>query len=166
MVILDSGFCVLQTIISLKTHGVYASALIKKRCYWPKHINGPGIQSFSEDTAIGYHARLPGVLDGAGFDIFGLKEPEYTVVVMSTYGQLTVTEGQKDSMRNLGTGSDEITFKYTVMFSNHFQYCGAIDDHNSKRYDGCDGCHMSLETTWKTTRWELGVFEFILAVCE
>eukprot|EP00957_Ditylum_brightwellii_P177148 13494962-Ditylum_brightwellii.AAC.1 len=76
-------------------------------------------------------------------------------MVMSTYGQLTVTEGQKDNVKNLGTGSDEITFKYTEVFSNHFQYRDAVDDHNNKRHDGYGGHQMSLETTWKTTRWEL-----------
>eukprot|EP00957_Ditylum_brightwellii_P056875 4311796-Ditylum_brightwellii.AAC.1 len=75
----------------------------KMRCYWPKHVNGPGIQSFVKDKAIGHHARLPGVLDEDRFDIFGLKEPEYTMMVMSTYGQLAVAEGQKDNMRNVGT---------------------------------------------------------------
>ena len=39
-VILDSGFCVLKGIIELKNRGVYASALIKKRKYWLKHIKG------------------------------------------------------------------------------------------------------------------------------
>eukprot|EP00957_Ditylum_brightwellii_P136621 10419167-Ditylum_brightwellii.AAC.1 len=76
------------------------------------------------------------------------------MVVMSTYGQLTVTEGQKDNTRNLGTGSNKIIFKYTEVFSNHFQYCVAVDDHNNKRHDGCGGHQMSLETIWKTTRWE------------
>ena len=41
--ILDSGFCVLRGIIELKKQGVYASALIKKCKYWPKHIKGEEI---------------------------------------------------------------------------------------------------------------------------
>eukprot|EP00957_Ditylum_brightwellii_P207228 15352070-Ditylum_brightwellii.AAC.1 len=73
-------------------------------------------------------------------------------MVMSMYGQLTVTEGQKDNMCNLGTGSNGITFKYTEVFSNHLQYRGAVDDHNSKRHDSYGGHQMSLEITWKTTR--------------
>ena len=40
VVILNSGFCVLTGIIALKKMGVYASALIKKRRYWPKYIKG------------------------------------------------------------------------------------------------------------------------------
>eukprot|EP00957_Ditylum_brightwellii_P059174 4490942-Ditylum_brightwellii.AAC.1 len=64
MVILDSDFCVLQAMIALKRCAVFASAFIKKRCYWPKYVNGPGIQPFFEDKAIGHQSRLPGVLDG------------------------------------------------------------------------------------------------------
>eukprot|EP00957_Ditylum_brightwellii_P135177 10306281-Ditylum_brightwellii.AAC.1 len=45
LVILDSGFCVLQAITALKKFGVYASALINKRIYWSKHTDGPGIQN-------------------------------------------------------------------------------------------------------------------------
>ena len=80
LVVLDSRFCVLQAITALKKFGVYASALIKKCRYWPKHIDGPGIQKYMADKDIGHQARLPGELDGVGFDIFALKEPEYTMM--------------------------------------------------------------------------------------
>jgi hypothetical protein len=40
VVILDSGFCVLQAIINLKKRGLYAGAVIKKRRYWPSYIQG------------------------------------------------------------------------------------------------------------------------------
>ena len=34
------------------------------------------------DKDIGHQARLPGELDGVGFDIFALKEPEYTMMLI------------------------------------------------------------------------------------
>jgi hypothetical protein len=41
VVILDSGFCVLQALINLKKkRGLYAGAVIKKRKYWSKFIQG------------------------------------------------------------------------------------------------------------------------------
>jgi hypothetical protein len=40
VVILDSGFCVLQALINLKKRGLYAGAVIKKRRYWPSYIQG------------------------------------------------------------------------------------------------------------------------------
>ena len=39
IIILDSGFCVLKGIIELRKKGLYASALIKKRRFWPKYIS-------------------------------------------------------------------------------------------------------------------------------
>ena len=35
IVILDSGFCMLKGIVELRKKGVFASAFIKKRWYWP-----------------------------------------------------------------------------------------------------------------------------------
>ena len=43
---LDSGFCVLKGIAELKKKGVFAAALIKKRRYWPKFIDGDAIASW------------------------------------------------------------------------------------------------------------------------
>ena len=43
LVILDSGFCVLKGLIELAKQGVYGAALIKKRRYWPKYIDGESI---------------------------------------------------------------------------------------------------------------------------
>jgi hypothetical protein len=43
VVILDSGFCVLQCLVELKKIGVFASAVIKKRRYWPKYVPGEQI---------------------------------------------------------------------------------------------------------------------------
>ena len=49
---------------------------------------------------------------------------------------------------------------------NHYNYSGAVDNHNAYRYY-CGTKHgFSLEETWKTTRWANHVFEFILAVSE
>ncbi len=38
IVVLDSGFCVLRGLVELKKWGIFASALIKKCCYWPKYM--------------------------------------------------------------------------------------------------------------------------------
>ena len=52
VVILDNGFCVLKVIVELKKRGVYASALIKKRKYWPKYIKGDIIRQHLDDKAV------------------------------------------------------------------------------------------------------------------
>ena len=101
LVILDSGFCVLAAVIELMKFGVYASALIKKRRYWPKNIDGDGINKAMELKDIGSCARLPGELSGVKFDVFVQKEPEYTMMLMSTYGCLKINDDQKVRVRNV-----------------------------------------------------------------
>jgi Transposase IS4 len=38
VVVLDSGFCVLRGLVALRKIGVFASAVVKKRRYWPTHV--------------------------------------------------------------------------------------------------------------------------------
>jgi hypothetical protein len=97
VVILDSGFCVLQGIIELKKVGVFAAALIKKRRYWPKHVNGEAIAAHFADKEIGYTDALPGEPYGVNFHLFCMKEPDYVMSLMSTYGTTSPKEGQKET---------------------------------------------------------------------
>ena len=86
MVILDSGICVLKGIVELQKNGVYASALIKKRRYWPKYIHGEDIKSHFADKEVGVTDAWAGKLDGVPFHIYMMKEPDYIMSLMSTYG--------------------------------------------------------------------------------
>ena len=74
---------------------------------------------------VGKQARLPGKLDGIGFDVFAMKEPVYTMILMSTYGQLVVSYGQKENVRmvdvlnenctDIGT-CNQVHFNYVEIF--------------------------------------------------
>jgi hypothetical protein len=169
VVILDSGFCVLQGIIELKKVGVFAAALIKKRRYWPKHVDGDGINTHFADKPIGYSDALPGVLDGVRFNLFCMKEPDYVMMLMSTYGTTSPKDGQKDTRRHYKNAQGQIVttiFKYPEVVGNHYSYRGCVDDHNNRRQDGGKKQGLSLEGTWKTYRWPVRVFAFILAITE
>lgn len=78
--------------------GAYASALVKKRRYWPKNVKGDQIKLLMKDDAVGVTKRLPGQLDGIKFDLFCLKEPDYMMPLMSTYGSVNAKSTQKDSI--------------------------------------------------------------------
>ena len=68
---MDSDFCVLQSLIHLASVGVYGSAVIKKRQYWPKYINGDVIDSHFESKDIGEtDSLLAGTLGGINFNVF------------------------------------------------------------------------------------------------
>ena len=85
-VILDSGFCVLKGIIELKKRGVYASALIKKRKYWPKHIKGDDIKALFDGKDVGDCDSWKGVMEEVPFHVYAMKKPDYVMSLMSTYG--------------------------------------------------------------------------------
>ena len=77
---------------------VFASTMIKKRRYWPKNIAGKEIKEYMLTKALGTCKQLPGILDGQQFDVYALKEPDYVLMMMSTYCSLIIKEGQRDSI--------------------------------------------------------------------
>ena len=97
---LDSGFCVLDALVQLKQCGIFAHALIKKRCYWPKYIPGDSIIQDFVDKEVGYSNAKKGVLNGVPFHLYAMKEPDYTVLIMSTYGtNATVGEREEKALQ-------------------------------------------------------------------
>ena len=50
---MDSGFCVANGIVSLAEKVVYAGALIKKRRYWPKSVQGDLVSRKFSDKEVG-----------------------------------------------------------------------------------------------------------------
>ena len=103
MVVLDSGFCVLKGIVELKKRGVYASALIKKRKYWPKYIKGDAIEQHFDDKDVGDCDSWKGNMDEVPFHVYAMKEPDYVMSLMSTYG--TNLRNGKETSREWVDGS-------------------------------------------------------------
>ena len=168
LVILDSGFCVLQALLTLKQYGVFASAVIKKRRYWPKNIPAEIIKKCFDDKAVGDCHRLPGDREGIKFDVFAHKEPDYITMFMSTYGSCIERPNQQISRRTWVEGNEvkRCTFRYKEVTANHYLYRGSVDAHNRWRHDGGANQGLSLEETWDTKRWENRVFSFVIAIAE
>jgi hypothetical protein len=134
VVILDSGFCVLQGLVELKKIGVFASAVIKKQRYWPKHVPGEQIDDRMKDKEIGDVDALNGTLDGVPYNIMCMKDVDYTMKLMSTYGSTLPMEAASNRFRSYeDANGNKATkeFKYTECFDNHFLYRHAVDDHNN-----------------------------------
>ena len=64
-------------------------------------MKGDEIVGHFKDKQVGFADALPGMLDGIPVYIFGMKEPDYTMMLMATYG-------------TLGRKGDEKTRTYTV----------------------------------------------------
>ena len=159
VVVLDSGFCVLAALIALKNVGIYATAVIKKRRYWPRYVAGDVIDDHMKEKKIGETSSVRGILDRIPYNIFAMKEPDYIMKLMSTYGSLVVKGNVKNNVR-IVDGVKHV-FQYQEPFSNHFLYRHVVDDHNNHRHS-----HPSIEETWVTHRWPIRVFSFILAISE
>jgi Transposase IS4 len=124
VVIMDSSFCVLQALIELLLVGVYSPAVIKKRRYWPKYIDGEGIDQYFQTKEVGQCDSLPGTLSGKTFSIFCMKEENYTMKLMAMYGALVDIDGSK-TLRSLTAVSGEKfikSFNYTETFHNHCKF--------------------------------------------
>ena len=163
VVILDSGFCVLKGIVELKKRGVYASALIKKRRYWPKYIPGDVIKAHFSTKPVGAADSMAGVLEEVPFHVYCMKEPDYTMMLMSTYGTNSTTNtkrSQREFKDSQGQTRKEV-IAYPEVVHNHYLYRHSVDDHNNRRHSP-----IGLEEVWGTKDWEHRVFAFILAVTE
>ena len=146
--VLDSGFCVLQALVELAKVGVFAHALVKKRQYWPKHVPGDEIIEHFKDKAVGYVDARQGNLDGIPFYLYGMKEPDYTMIIMATYGTLQQMGPEKTQTFKLNNEKTTTKFKYPEVVSNHYHYHDMIDNHN-----GMCMHPIALEETWLTSRW-------------
>ena len=160
VVILDSGFCVLKGLVMLWKVGVFASAVIKKRRYWPKYVPGAAMDEHCETLKVGECDCLHGELDNTTYSLFVMKDVDYNMKLMSTYGGLLEPDDAKERTRQLDDGTIA-TFKYMEPFYNHYKFRHAVDDHNNLRHSP-----ISLEETWITRRWENRVFAFLLAITE
>ena len=74
--------------MELKKKVVYADALIKKRRYWLKHVPGDDIIAHFAEEKVGETDAIHGELDGIPFYLYGMKEPDYVMQIMATYGRL------------------------------------------------------------------------------
>ena len=143
MVILNSGFCILKRIIELCKKGVFASALIKRRHYWPKYIHGEEIREHFAEKEIGATDSRAGKMDDVPFHVFSMKESDYVMSLMSTYGtnEWCGWEVRRDWKENGIKKST--TFQYPEVVDNHFKYRHYVDDHNGKQH-----IPISMEVVW------------------
>jgi hypothetical protein len=92
-----------------------------------------------------------------------MKEPDYVMKMMATGGPLLATQhcqAVKRKWTNRGVVESR-SFRYPCPIDWHYKFRHAIDDHNNL-------CHSlpSIKDTWRTTRWEIRVFAFIIAISE
>ena len=70
VVIVDSGFGVIYSVIELNKMGVFSSTLIKKRRYWSRYVNREKIKAHFVEALVGASQRLPDKINMVDFDLF------------------------------------------------------------------------------------------------
>ena len=101
-------------------------------------------------------------MDDIPFHVYAMKEPDYVMSLMSSYGTNDTLNG-KETQRDWKDGTTNMSkrFKYPEVIHNHFQYHHAVDDHNPKWHSP-----ISIEVVWATKRWPNRVFCFLLSITE
>jgi hypothetical protein len=162
-VILDSGFCVLKALVELKKVGMFACTVIKKRRYWPAMVPGNAMADAFDEVQIGDSRAIYRVLDGVKYFLWGLNELNYVMKMMATGGPLISNDSCKKQRRTWTEAGLNIvkSFQFLLPYDWHYKYCHAVDDHNNLSH-----LLPSIEHTITTTRWEMLVFSFVLAVLE
>jgi hypothetical protein len=155
---MDSGFSVLAALIELKKIGIYASAVAKKRRYWPRHIDGDAINNYMNGKPVGTQDARRGVLDGEEFNVFVMKEQKYTFIMMATYGTMREVE---DGNARRTINNSVVSFKYIEPYYNHYKFRHQIDDHNAKRHQP-----ISVEEVLGVRNWAKRHFTWLIAVTE
>ena len=120
---------------------------------WRQHH--PGLHG----QVVGFSNAKKGVLNGVPFHLYAMKEPDYTMLIMSTYGTNATVGEEKKRHYNKDGQKKVTTFVYPEVVHNHYCYRNVIDNHNSVRMHP-----ISMEETWMITRWPNHGFCFLLTV--
>ena len=97
--------------------------MIKKHRYWPKYIHGDDVKAHFNDKEVGDSDAWPGNLEGVDFHLFAMKELDYVMSLMLTYGKLsTMSQRETSCEYKQGNVIHKKTFKYPEIVNNHFLY--------------------------------------------
>lgn len=159
LIVLDSGFCVLQGLLELRKRGVFSSAVIKKRGYLPKLVSGRTMNVRVEMKEVRETDGIQGLLDETPFLLFVMKEVKINTKIKARDGSLDIHADAKEKKRKVDNATK--MFRYKEPFHNHYACRHCVDDHNNKQHSD-----ISLEETWMTHPWQNGVFAFLVAITE
>ena len=138
-VIMDSGFAVLDALTRLRNFGVFALIMVKKKGkLWPKGIGGEEIKAHISSKPAGATVTLRGEHNGNKFNIYCLKEPDYTTMLMGTFGSELGAGDEGKVTRwikpeNVNQAS-QVSFQLTEPFHLYYKFRGAVDAHNARRH--------------------------------
>ena len=101
------------------------------------------------DKDVGDAGSWAGELDDKPFHVYAMKELDYVMSLMSTFGTNYCNNG-KETRRDWKENdeNERKTFQYLEVINNHFLYRHDVDDHNAK-----SRIPISLIVLWATKWW-------------
>ena len=106
---MDIGFCVLDGLISMVDKGVLGAASIKKQRYWPKREPAKEVLWHMQNKEIVDVDAVQGSIRGNSYHYMTIKEPNYMMLMMTSYGNLENLEGSDTQRRYKGAGGESVT---------------------------------------------------------
>ena len=92
VVIMDSGFCVTKGLVEIWNKGIFGAALIEKRRYCPANIKGGSINDHFDSKEVVNVDAVNQMEYGMSYHLFCMKDPDYVINLMTTYGILEPTD--------------------------------------------------------------------------
>ena len=124
-------------------------------------VNNEGIRKYFVYFEVWGVDSLPLEWDGVQLAIHATNEPDYMILLMTTYGTLERVIEKMQRTYHEKVANRQKTFLYPEELLKHFNDCDSVDSHNSSLMDP-----ISLEETRNTTRWPVRVFMFLLDTTE
>jgi Transposase IS4 len=128
---------------------------------WQKYVKGELIKEHFESLQVGDVDTWSGIPDNIICHIYGMKESEYIMMMMTIYGTLERVPKKPERATTADGAQSRILFNYTEAIGSHFNYRHMVDDHNAKQH-----APISLEDSWATNTWDNIVFVFLVAITE
>ena len=145
---MDSGFCVTKGLLELRKKGLFGPAINKKRRYWRENIKGDSIDAHFASKEVGNVDSAKQLEDGVYYHVFCMKDPDYVMKLMTTYGTLEPMDKRARRKFKRGGVMETNGSIYTEVVANNVLYQHQVDDKNNRRH-----APISIERTWANTYW-------------
>lgn len=153
---LDSGFGCIPSIVELGKPGWYATAVIKKKAYWPAGTDGQKVMDEMSMKPVGSVRVRKGTMDGQPFYLAAMADSKHTSLMLSNWTTTQPTGPVKK--RRVGAALIPLQLRE---YQQYYYYCRhAVDDNNNNRQGT-----IPFEESFSPKRWDLRQFGFILALC-
>ena len=114
-------------------NGVFKQTLTKKQRYCPKGVPAEEIIWHMKNKEVWDVDEFQGSIIRKSYHIMDIKQPDYVMLMMKTYGTLEHLGGSDTQRRYKVAGGGLLTkqFNYCEVFDNHFNCRHQVDNNNN-----------------------------------